>query len=440
MKLYINNMQMAVIDSADTRPFPYADWCTFSANGNLLYYIPARTKYTLYLNNKPINISEKPFRAMSVNNGGKYAYVKEEMDRQYLVTSDTTIGPFYKNKSAEGPYGNIQNSGNYAYTIEDSAGAYMIINGGVHRTHDGDSKLSTRGHIVCSYKDDSAYKKNTFKSKSNEVYGFRNRYSDRDLTMRNYHNTVEIDAPFLINIDGQTKYTKYNKIYALGVNDKGQIYFCGQRNYCIYRNINGKELPEPITKYGVRPHIFSMTAEGSTVHSFTTDDSEYLYHDEELLYKCARGKPGIFYVAGYNLVKRSDETPKNLYGLATDTNMYVIYNGEFSKPIGSTIAVGNLVYGTIEDPVTGEKAYTNEKEIDPQIIKSGGDGRNFFFIQKMTDNKYVILYNNKIIATLTKDELGDISSAVSNEYYIDKQQLIFYGIKNGKVCHYNAKL
>ena len=187
--------------------------------------------------------------------------------------------------------------------------------------------------------------------------------------------------------------------------------------------MNGEELAEPISKYGVRPIPLYISPVGASIHIFQTDDSTYVYQDEEQLFpafsqetpfRCKKSKDilPIYYV------EDESEFANKLFYLEIDSVGYMVFNGVFSEPMIS--AKKETFFGK---PGIGE------------IIAGELNENGFYFIQKTGDESWLINVNNTVY-----QEITGTSYIFRNNCFFDESGLVFYGIKDLSIFQFTAQL
>jgi len=72
---YLNGKLVSTNHKDSISGFPNIDkWCSFSSNGNSIYYLKRNGRYYLYKNNEIIKISNKEFIQLEINNNGDCFY------------------------------------------------------------------------------------------------------------------------------------------------------------------------------------------------------------------------------------------------------------------------------------------------------------------------------------------------------------------------------
>ncbi len=420
---------LAYADYSFSYDYKKYGWCAINAVGEVIFCKKENEKYYLFVNQTLKDSSSVQFTHLAINNSGAYAYVKRCSDSLYLHKDKSTFGPFI---TAIGTWDKIQfhlgNDGNYFYNIPDKSGMNWIINDKALRQEVGFIAFPDNGQFMRIYKDSFI--------RGTESYPERNYLTRSGTYFNDFANSMR-DSPYLYEIKGITHRTSYTKLFCPIMDTGGNFAFCGQRGYYIYRNVNGRELPDPISKYGVRAKVLSISIAGSTVHTFTTRDSVYLYNDEHLLYKAANGKERLKIIDAEKLISSAQfrTFSASVYGIVAGDKMYLVYNGILSQPFQCNAERVELTWPNIsvEFSSPARRAIHN-------IVQGNGRGDNFYFIEDMEKEGFDVFVNNRKVAVLKNNKMDAIRWTILEAFYLDDHQFIFYGLKKGKVYRYKIKL
>jgi len=378
------------IAKADKFGIENSDWCSFSENGNVIYYTKNDNLYSVYVNGKQIGTSYSEYYQLRINNKGQYIFAEgrkpKEKDGKYdfmffTHSNDTTLGPVRTVWDCD-----LKENGGYYYSGDDNGTDYIVINNNLHKNLDAISNITLidKTSYLFTYKENGAEK---------------------------------------INVNGKSYTVPFNEIFYPTLDRKGNFAFYGINDFYLYKFVNGKQDPKPITKYDVRPTPLYISPKGKTLLYFKTDDSTYIYEDEKLLFP-AFSSSANFNVQPYTEILPNDfergkaKNGNNLLYLELDTTGYFIFNGQFSKPM---------------IPVK-ESSYTTEKT-KGEIVAGKFDDYGFFAIQKIGTDKFLININN----TYYK-EIDGVQDILEKGCYFDDKELVFYGIKGFSFYQYTLKL
>jgi hypothetical protein len=349
------------------------DWCMFSENGRAIYYLSHDSLDILYVDGKPIDTADS-FYQMGIINSGKYSYARGERPKVkskysymfYARTADTTIGPvrtvwkYFLNED-----------GSYYYSGDDNGPDYIIINDALYKDIEeiDNILLPNRSNYLFSFVEENQNKINA----NGKIYNY--------------------DCPFLLLPNMDTL---------------GNFSFFGLKDYYLYKYINGKQTKEPLSRYGVRGKPLYISPTGSSVHYFKTDDSIFIYRDDELLLPAIADK-GPFITEDPQMVL-GVYSPKNKAGgknqlvyFEYDSLGYFLFNEVLSRPM--------FARNTRQGKVGG-------------IVLADLTDNGFFAIQKTGDKTYAINMNNSVYARV--DGVDKISW---DDYFFDGKELVFYAIK-----------
>jgi hypothetical protein len=367
-------------------------WCAFSENGNAIYYCKKESLYHLFVNGKLIDKSSNSFNELHINNKGNYIYAEgrrpakkiDGYDYMFFIhTKDSTIGP------VRTVWDNDLTSTNaYYYSGDDNGPKYIAINNKLYKG------LETVSNVTLIDEQNSlfSYKKKGDKSK-------------------------------FINVNGKDYTHPFDDIFYPQIDNKGNFSFYGLQDYYFYKYVNGVKDEKPITNYGVRPTPLYISPKGESIHFFKTDDSLYLYKDDKLLFNPLSKKISFKVVPQKeilpsNFVRGKSENGNSLFYIEIDSVGYLVYNGEFSKPMIPA----------------KQYSYDNTQTIG-EIVMGSFNEFGFFIIQKIEKAKYLININNKIYF-----EFDSVDSIVRGSHFFDEKELIFYGAKKLSFYQFNFKL
>jgi hypothetical protein len=377
--LTINSKKASSLE-AKKKSFESADWLSFSNNGNYIFSVENNLLNRLYVNGNQVDSSETKFYQLKINDKGDYIYakgrepLKGENDKYsfmfFIHTKDTVLGYVRTVWNCD-----LKENGSYYYSGDDNGTDYIAINNTLHKNLKSISNIT----II----DNTNY---LFTYKENEV--------DK------------------INVNGKTFSFSFREIYYPSLDSKGNFAFFGTKDFFLYKFVNGKQDPNPISKYDVRAMPLYISPTGLSLHYFKTDDSTYLYQDDKLLFPAFSNSKN-FTVQPYSkilphgFVRDEANNVNNLFYIEIDTSGYFVLNGEFSEPMKAA----------------KQNSYKKEKIIG-EIVAGKFNDNGFFAIQKIGENKFFININNKIYK-----EVEGLQEILKESCYFNGKELVFFGIK-----------
>ncbi|MFZ5554092.1 MAG: hypothetical protein ACOZCO_13330 [Bacteroidota bacterium] len=389
----IYSMNINHPDAINTRKEYYRsdDWMTISDNGNYLGCIEGRTDYKLIHNGIITDTSVLEFNHLKVNNSGNFLYTKRIYElinnkqnynnTLYLCTKDSVFGPFSHVSSNY-----LFESGAYYFNGSDSGKNFLLVNNVMYN----DVEMATNIRI-----------------------------KDR----KNYFFTYWKDNKKYVNSNGRVFMYNFEKIYFPAMDDKGNFSFYGYRNYYLYKYINGIESETPITKYGVRPIPLFITSDGHSLHYFRTDDSTYIYRDENLIFPAFSNKTNFIVRDSKEIFNSPHENDKpdeknRLFYLEIDSSGYLVYEG---KIIPTIIPL---------------KEYSWSGHHSPGEVLTGQLTENsFYLIQNTGENTWAFYFKENTVL-----KLENVSYLYKNCYYNNDKEFVFFGIKNSALCKFKITL
>ncbi|PZF74823.1 hypothetical protein [Taibaiella soli] len=366
---YVDSCLVAVKKlTPDINVNPYDPWCDFSENGHNIYYVKRSALYYLFVDNKMIDSSVKEYGSLAVNNNGNYFFVgckrKPVANDAYMIhTSDGTTGPV------------ISSFANQSGLMENNASYFFNLSGD----------------------DDDVVFNNCM------VRGTKNAGNFTLADSKNFLFTYTNAGKSIVKVNGRKYEYDFENIYYPNVDAKGNFSFYGLKDYYLYKYVNGKMQSAPISKYGVRAEPLYITATGSSLHYFKTDDSVYFYQDEILLMSAKYHRGNITVTPFEDLLMMPGNSNvsdgSSIWYLKIDTVGYMVCNGQFSKPFS---------------------AFDRDS-----VMEAQSSGSHYFLVLNAGPKRYRILMNNKIDAVIDK-----VERLIYNPYFFDGKHLTFYGIKN----------
>lgn len=366
------------------------EWVDFSDNGNVIYYLEQNDRFVLYVNDQPIDTSDRHFNALAINDKGDYIYAtcfKPEKPvgkydyMFYIHTKDTVfdyVRTTWKYALAE--------SGAYYFNGDDCGPEYLVLNGRLRKG----------------------------------IEDFRNITL---LDSRNAFYTFENNKHLYLNVNGKDYPVDFEKIFCPTMDTNGHFAYFGMKDYHLYKVVDNVKVKEPLSKYGVRAMPLYISPQGSSLYYFKTDDSVYVYKDNELLFKpIHKSEKLITYpwdkVLSNGYVYGKPNNGHSLFCLNYGENGYFVYDGQLSEPllpIDDLYSRGVLKPGCVEEGVFNENGY--------------------FAVLNIGKNKYQVVVNGRICG-----EIQDVDKVFSGKGFFDGSQVLFYGIKNNAVYQFVVTL
>lgn len=376
------------------------DWVAFSENGNTIYAIKPDSLTYLYVNDRLIDSSRFSYIQLAINNEGSYLYAKGKRPEKpiprydymfYIHTQDTVFG--YVRTVWD--YA-LKENGAYYYSSNDNGPYYVAINGQYYKN------LKDVGNIIL-------IDKNTY------LYSFR----------KYRRLKIKKKSKIRLNVNGEMYAHKFDTTLSPILDSDGNFALYGIRKKRVYKYINGKKEKEPISKYGLRTFPIYISPKGESIHYFISEDSLYLYRDEELIFAPKpRGEGGRFsvkfpkeFLPDYPFAGKT-KTGNALFYVEYGKKGYFLYKGRFSYPV--------IPYKP--------RYYSNKRELGT-IVAGRYNSHGFFVIQKTAEKKHLIIINNEIYK-----EIEGIDFIVSDSYFFDAKTLIFYGYKDHAFYQFSMSL
>lgn len=383
---YIDNRRVGM---ASKKTSNYQNWCTFSGDGHALYYVPKDSMYFLYFDDRLIDSSSESFYELHVVDGGYYTYATGQRPKTpdkysymfFIHTPDTVLGPV---RTVWNHY--LNNDSSYYYSGDDDGPEYIAVNNKLYKN-------------------------------INDVH---------DLLIRDqkhYLFTFTKQGKHKINVSGRI-YTNDddNDISLANMDTAGNFSFFKQKGYYLYKYVNGKQVARPVSRYGVRGVPLYISPKGSSVHYFQTDDSTYIYRDEQLLLRPVANRQKFLVIPWRDMIR--SHTPITQPG---SRNQLVYFR------VGST---GYFLFnGTLSRPMLNVKRQTNGQSDTGMIIAGSMDEKGFYVIQKTGDKSFTVNINNTSYTTIEGiDKMND------DDCFFDGQELIFYARKGLSYYQYMIRL
>lgn len=377
---YINGKLLLQTHKEPKKYYGSADWISFSENGNTIYTLNRDSIYRLYVNGKQIDSSNFGYTQLAINNNGQYIYAQGnkpvkpigKYDYRFYIHSMNNVLEFVRTVWNY----ELKENGAYYYSGDDNGPSYMAVNDNMHKGIKPVSNITL-------------------------------------IDPKNYLYTFGEDGVQKINVNDQIYTYDFEEIFYPTLDKTGNFACYGMKDYYLYKFINGKKEEKPISNYGVRATPLYISPKGESVHFFKTDDSIYVYRDETLLFKPV-SKALNFKVRSHkdflqdDYVSGKSRNGQSLFYLQLDKQAYLVFNGHFSEPILPIM----------------DKDYSVEEDLPGTIAAGEFTDNGFFAVQKTGRKKYQIIVNNTIY-----QDLDGIDYLISDSYFFDGKELIFYAVE-----------
>jgi hypothetical protein len=367
-------------------------WMDLSNKGDFICDLENGLIHRLYINSRLIDSSSEKFEQFRINTAGHYIYAQGQSKvnadssadyMYYIHTRDTVVGPVRTVW-----YCGLNENGGYYYHGDDNGPSYIIVNNRLYKGLESVSNINVL---------------------------------DRD----HYLFTYTENGKTMINVNGKSYLYSYDEIFYPSLDNKGNFAFYGQRGYYLYKFVNGTEVPLPLSKYGVRATPLYINPKGISIHYFRTDDSIYLYRDDELLMPPVLTSEGVVIKSYADLSQAThiDASPnqmpdRSLFYLGVGTTGYIIWNGIISKPILSP----------------NKQWYDLRDEIGSLVINRINQDA-FFVLQKTNQNGFELNVNNQFYK-----KIEGLSGVVKDSIFFDGKKLVFVGTKGLGFYQYTLTL
>lgn len=366
------------------------DWVAFSESSNSIYSLKPDSITYLYVNDRIIDSTKYRYSKLAINNDSNYIYAKYEEPEVpirnsnyvfHLHTIDTTLSSVKRVSDSE-----LKTNGAYYFSCWYKESSYIAINDKLHMN------IETVSNI-------NLIDKNT------------------------YLYTFEENGKSKINVNGRIYSHDFEEIFYPNLDKNGNFAFFGMRDYYLYKFVNGQEITKPLSQFGVRATPLYISPRGESIHYFKTDDSIYLYRDENLVFKQSLMTSDFITkqydeFLPYNYTRGKTDGMNSLFYLEYNQVGYFIYNGNFSIPL---------------TPVKNSN-YSKEKKNGAIAIGELNEN-GFFAIQKIGESKFLLIINNEIYK-----EINEIDYIVLDSFFFEENRLIFYAVKNYSFYQYTMEL
>ena len=365
------------------------DWVDFSENGNVIYYLEQNDRFVLYVNGQPIDTSDRHFNALAINDKGDYVYATSfkpekpvgKYDYMFFIHTKDTVFDYVRTTWRSV----LTENGAYYFNGDDCGPDYLVLNGRLRKGIE-------------------SFKNITLVDSKNAFY------------------TYEIDKQLYLNVNGKDYPVDFDGIYNPTMDTNGHFAYFGIKDYYLYKVVDNVKVEEPLSKYGVRAMPLYISPQGSSVHYFKTDDSVYVYKDEELLFNpISKSEKYTIYPWDEVLPKlweyRKSSYGHSLFCMNYGDKGYFVYDGQFSeallplfKQYGDDPKPGGVVDGLFND-----------------------DG--YFAILNTGEKEYQVVVNGRICG-----ELYNVDRIFSEKSYFDGRQVIFFGMRDNAICQFFVTL
>lgn len=365
------------------------NWVDFSNNGNAIYYLEQDERFVLYVNDHPVDTSELHFDALAINDKGDYLYAKlvkfdkpiGQYDYAYFIHTKDTVFDCVRTTWKYA----MKGDGAYYCTGDDCGPDYLVLNGRMRNGIEDFSNITL-------------------------------------LDSKNAFYTFEKDNHLYLNVNGNDYLVGFEELFKPSMDSNGHFAYYGLKDYYLYKVVDNVKVEEPLSKYGVRAMPLYISPQGSSVHYFKTDDSVYVYKDEELLFNPIRRTEKFMIYPWDEVLPKMWEYGKPSYGhslfcMNYEDKGYFVYDGQFSeallplfKQYGDNPKPGGVVDGLFND-------------------------YGYFAILNTGEKEYQVVVNGRICA-----ELFNVDSIFSEKSYFDGRHVTFYGMKNNAVYQFVVTL
>lgn len=358
------------------------DWAALSNSGNILINGSSYTVDSLFLNGRLIDTCEHAITKLAVNNHGNYTYVKVykkpvEGKIKYINifhSKDTTI---YLGEHFPSTWHLFSHDG-YYYFDYPGRSKFQLVNNQLYQLNGAIENVFIRDKV-------------------NHYFILNTPGEDKDR--------------YFIASNGVVYPLDYDQIYFPSIDEKGNVALVGKRNYYLYRWVNGQEISEPVTRFGVRPQILHVSSSGDVIAAFkTVNDSTFIYKNDLLLFS---GKTKeITFADRIHTVLESREHAIN-YGeqnwvyLNIRDSCYILWNGKLSP----ALTYFQNYFG-----------YSNENK-DNQIAAFERNENGYMLVIRRPGNNYELIVNNRPMGKFT-------ANRIFRTAYFNNEYLTFYGVKD----------
>ncbi len=401
---YINGR---IIATTQSYPCTY-NWCACSRNGHTLYTIRRKELNYLYLDNKLIDSTLDDYGWLEVDDNDSYRYaLGKRVPNEHGWVNLARFAPFprYRQKifaplaSPGREYVGLNYDSVYIYENGETGSCLTVVN--------RRKWLQAKRLVV----------KAPCKGRNNLSYvpiGWGATVTDTSAQI--YVNNKAVKLP-------------YKEIFFPCIDSLGNYALFGQRGYYMYRNINGVEQPQPLSKHGVRAKPISIDAQGNTICYYQTDDSIFVYENDRLFGKCPLSQFELVrqdeIVPSYRMnTDMRDHTPSELSGFCFDSSCYIVYRNTISPRMCSF-----------------KRYHGGEERIKGDIIYGMITETGYCVLQKTGDRKYSLIVNSRLIPFPADADFDtQMWFTLSQNFSFTSHKFIFYSKEGTGIYQYKMKL
>lgn len=361
-------------------------WCSFSSNGNLLYYINKNGKYYLYKNNEIIKISDESFMQLEINNNGDcfYGICKKGIEGTKF---DYMFFPTVNSQSYD--------------TVRTIWEQYLLDNGGFYCSGANPRYILING----KYYNNLLYYPSFITLVDSINYLFITKCKNGIIENYVLHtNKSDLDIGTFPVIKISMNQYDYSLI------QKSLIGYQVSKNGKVIKKLIGKPI--------------SIDSEGNTFSYKQKPKKAELFYNDSLIIKkqgiLIHYQPIEFFELYLNLYSFKN---KPFFGKRFDyfemgNQGYIVWNGKLSQPIKK-----------VQEKTSGD----NSPKIG-ELLAGHIDENGFYLFQYDGERNTTLILNNKII------ELGNqIDNILEDSIYFTENEIVFYAVCKNKVKRFKIK-
>lgn len=391
---FINGKRIAVTDSSTI----IDRWCAFNDNGDKLYALRQGKLNYLYFNDKLIDSSHYYYQNLNLDNNSNYSYLLG-----YYEIKDSKCNCCTFNRLAHVPQNVLipmQPTIRQGWSMDDTLYHYG------------------NGHNI-KYRADSFFvgqtsRTATMLAKGSSIFGY---------THSNHWGYIYSSdtTKVKISMNGKRQTLPYEKILLPCIDSMGHYATFGRRGYYMYKNIDGIETKEPLSKHGVRAVPVSIDVKGNTICYYETEDSVYVYENDHLFKSCAVGQFEFMLRYFFTWQYVEDQVPPLL---VINGAAYIVYNN------------------TISPALLKPNARTNDRYFDiGDVICSLCNESGYYMLQKTGEQQYDLLVNNRRISLPSEISFeGPLWDKLTFNFQLKANEFVFYGIEGKSIYKYKIAL
>lgn len=385
-------------------------WCVFSNNGHVLYTVKNNRRNFMFLDGKLIDSTNTldDYDWLLVDDTGHFCYTlgqQRERFMPYPADRQKTFSPVAMTtdpKARESIYTGLASDSIYVYQIKE--GRTILIK--LHRIEFYQEYLE----IV------------TASGKETIFLGYRPEEGPAQ-SVSEYRDTI-----LQIHLNNKIVKLPYKNIFRPCIDSFGHYALFGQRGYYLFKNVNGVEFPQPLTKHGVRAKPISIDVQGNVICYYETDDSVYVYENDRLFGKCV--------IAHFMC---NDGEPLKIYRKTLDRITYRSYR----LPAFGIDSVYYIVYQNAISPamLKPDNQHTHELPLKGDAIYSTVNEYGYCELRKTGEGSYSLTINNKRIAfPKTANFDTPILFFLTQNFSFNGNEFIFYSKEGTGIYQYKMKL